>query len=109
VPGGVYAIAVTPGGRAAYVSSQSGQTTQKPNGDCTGPPGDVTPISTARNTPGKPIRIGCNPYFLAIAPDGKTVWVLSAGDTVTAIATATNSAGKPITVPSAVAAIVIAP
>jgi DNA-binding beta-propeller fold protein YncE len=56
--------------------------------------GTVTPVSTATNTPGKPIRVGGFGQ-MAVTPDGKTVYVTT-GPTVTPISTATNTAGKPI-------------
>ena len=59
----------------------------------------MTPIATATNTPGKPIKVGGNPAALAITPDGRTVYAASfLGGTVTPIATATNAPGKPIKV-----------
>lgn len=70
----------------------------------TGARGTVTPISTATNTPGKPIvvRSGSpvdpNGLDMAITPNGKTLWVSDGSDTVTPISTATKTAGKPITV-----------
>ena len=60
----------------------------------------MTPITTATNTPGKPIKVGGQPYSaIAITPDGKTVYVANTGtNTVTPISTATNTPGKPIKV-----------
>jgi DNA-binding beta-propeller fold protein YncE len=73
--------------------------------------GSIVPISTATNTPGKPIRVysGTRPYVVAIvfSPGGKTAYV-AAGSlgatpptlldpaTVTPINTATGTPGKPI-------------
>jgi hypothetical protein len=39
----------------------------------------VTPITVATNTPGKPIKVGCQPIILAITPNGKTVqnWTMT--------------------------------
>jgi DNA-binding beta-propeller fold protein YncE len=51
------AIAVTPDGRTAYVV----------NFVATGN-GTVTPITTATNTPGKPIKAGTGPRNLVIVP-----------------------------------------
>jgi YVTN family beta-propeller protein len=48
------AIVVTPDGRTAYVVSTAA--------------GTVTPITTATNTLGKPIRAGKDPFALVIAP-----------------------------------------
>ncbi len=72
----------TPDGKTAYVA----------NGE--GPIGTVVPISTATNTPGKPIRIGLG-LGIAITPDGKTLYA-AAQNKVVPISTATNTPGKPI-------------
>jgi DNA-binding beta-propeller fold protein YncE len=63
----------------------------------------VTPITTATNEPGKPIRVGIRPRMIAITPDGKTAYVVNQGTgpgrgsgSVTPITTATNKPGKPI-------------
>ena len=62
----------------------------------------VTPINTATNTAGAPIRLGHPPGSIAVTPDGRTVYVVSDGSgeftdgTVTPINTATNTPGKPI-------------
>ena len=59
----------------------------------------MTPISTATNTAGKPIKVGTDPGAIAITPNGKTAYVANDGSgTVTPIDTATNTAGKPIKV-----------
>ena len=50
-------IAITPDGKTAYVSCL---------GNLAGP-GTVTPITTATNTAGKPIRVGAGPTALVIA------------------------------------------
>jgi YVTN family beta-propeller protein len=52
--GGPWAIAITPDGKTAYVTSYSS--------------GTVTPISTATNTAGRAIKVGKGPYSLAITP-----------------------------------------
>jgi len=57
-------------------------------------PGGLLPISTATNTPGRPIHVGF-PGAAVLTPDGKTVYVAT-GYTVTPISTATNTPGKPI-------------
>jgi len=72
----------TPDGKTAYVA----------NGE--GPTGRVVPISTATNTPGKPILIGVG-TVIAITPDGKTVYA-AAQNKVVPISTATNRPGPPI-------------
>jgi YVTN family beta-propeller protein len=57
----------------------------------------ATPISTASNRPGKAIKVGSDPFAIAITPNSKTVYVanLHSGN-VTPIATATNKSGKAI-------------
>jgi len=69
--------------------------------------GTVTPINTATNVAGKPIKVGASPKF--IATNGKTAYVSSASKVVP-ISTATNTAGKPIQVgPGAPGGIAITP
>ena len=94
VRGGAFGIAITPDGKTAYVTSQSG--CRIADHRCTY---TVTPISTATNTPGKPIPIGSGPDTftpeIVITPDGKTAYVTRASG-VTPINTATGTPGKPI-------------
>src|SRR5262249_60558520 len=62
-----------------------------------GPPAGqdgLVPISTATNTPGKPIHIR-SMSGVAITPDGKTIYA-GTGDTAIPISTATNKPGRPI-------------
>jgi DNA-binding beta-propeller fold protein YncE len=101
----IMGIAITPDGSTIYVLSQpSGQQEGLGvSGDdgtppCTGPPGDVTPIATATNTVGRPIKVGCSPFAAAFTPDGQTLYVGGQSGTVTPITTATGRAGKPIKV-----------
>jgi YVTN family beta-propeller protein len=84
------ALALTPNGRTLYVGT---------NADVPGEDDTVTPVSTATNRPGKPIRVGPGIDAIAITPNGKTAYVASynAG-TVTPIRLATGAAGKPIAV-----------
>ena len=35
----------------------------------------MTPITTATNTAGKPIKVGKRPQTIVVTPDGKTVYV----------------------------------
>jgi DNA-binding beta-propeller fold protein YncE len=107
IGGFVYAMAVTPDSSTAYVASEPSTKPEPPG--CTGQTGEVTPISTAANAPGNPIRVGCDPYFLAITPDGKTVWVANGERTLTPIATATDTPGKPIRFRGVIKAIVVSP
>jgi DNA-binding beta-propeller fold protein YncE len=73
---------ITPDGKTLYAANPEG------------PPGAVTPISTATNTAGKSIRIGASLY-IALTPDGKTLYA-AALHKVVPISTATNTPGKPI-------------
>jgi YVTN family beta-propeller protein len=53
----------------------------------------VTPIDIATNTPGQPIAVGSGPDYMAITPDGKTLYVAAINSgTVTPIDIATNTA-----------------
>ena len=70
--------------------------------------GTVTPINTATNKAGKAIKIP-GPGEIAITPNGKTAYVLSASNTVTPIRTTTNTALKAIKVGSGPDAIAITP
>jgi YVTN family beta-propeller protein len=70
----------------------------------------VTPIRTATNTAGKPIKVRRYPLGIAITPDGKTAYVFyNNSKMVTPINTATNTAGKPIKVGRKPADIAITP
>jgi len=60
--------------------------------------GELTPISTATNTPGKPIRMGTL-GGLAFTPDGKTAYIEGPTGAVVPVSTATNAPGPPIHVP----------
>src|SRR5215470_20098098 len=61
--------------------------------------GTVTPISTATNKAGRPIKVGRSPCSMAISPDGRKVYVTNQmAGTVTPISTRTNRVGKPIKV-----------
>jgi DNA-binding beta-propeller fold protein YncE len=85
----------SPNGTTAYVVSYS----------------EVTPIATATNTAGPPIKTGNRADGIVITPDGKTAYVANASKefirggkpvmrpgTVTPITLATNTPGKPIKV-----------
>jgi DNA-binding beta-propeller fold protein YncE len=78
----------------------------------------VTPVSTATGKAGKPIQLGYEAEngnaYIAITPNGRTVYVTEsgpyrAGDTITPISAATNKAGKPISVGQWPVAIAITP
>jgi YVTN family beta-propeller protein len=70
----------------------------------------VTPVTTATNTAGKPIKVGSRPREIAITPDSKTVYVVSLNaGTVTPVSAATNTPGTPINVGREPQAIAITP
>jgi YVTN family beta-propeller protein len=99
------AVAVTPDGKTAYVAATTFRGYEM-----------VTPIDTAANTAGKPIRIGtsdaggCDTDVIAITPDGKTAYVSNQGSgTVTPIDTVANTTGTPIPVGGSPGRIAIAP
>jgi YVTN family beta-propeller protein len=72
--------------------------------------GTVTPISTATNRAGKPIKVGLSPGGIAITPDGKTAYVANRiSGTITPIATATGTPGTPINVGRVPGAMAITP
>ena len=58
---------------------------------------ELTPISGATNTPGRPIRMGTL-GGVAFTPDGKTAYVEGPTGAVLPISTATSTPGKPIPV-----------
>ena len=71
---------------------------------------EMTPVTTATNTPGKPIKIGAIPAAIAITPDGKTAYIADVHPgTVTPVATATNTPGRPIKIGGFPWAIAITP
>jgi hyaluronoglucosaminidase len=80
---------LTPDGKTAYVTD--------------GGAGTVTPIHTATNTAGPPIKVSAGDRFpldLVITADGKTVYVaLANSKLVVPIDTATNKPGTPFTTP----------
>jgi YVTN family beta-propeller protein len=68
----------------------------------------VTPINTATNKTLAPIKVGRQPFGIAITPDGKTVYV-NGFPGVTPISTATRKAGKVIKVPGEAYALAVTP
>ena len=91
-------LAATPDGRTVYVVSVDNRPAP--------PQTYVTPINTVTGKPGTPIPNVAGP--MAIAPDGKTLYVPGGGGIVP-IDTATNKTGTPIPLPAGdrVVAIVI--
>jgi DNA-binding beta-propeller fold protein YncE len=73
--------------------------------------GTVTPIHTATNTAGRPIRAGrgfCN--AMAISPNGREIYVTNlAAGTVIPISTRTNRAGKAIKVGAGASVVAFTP
>src|SRR5947209_9832744 len=69
---------------------------------------NVTTIATATGTVRSTIPLSNNPISIAIAPDGKTAYVVD-GASVTPVDTATGAARPPITVGSNVYGIAITP
>jgi len=82
-------IALTPGGRFAYVANSGSNT--------------ISVIATATNTVVTSIAVGVGPHALAFTPDGAFAYVAMSGgdplgDTVSVISTATNTVVASITV-----------
>jgi YVTN family beta-propeller protein len=88
-------IAITPNGATAYVADFAGNA--------------VSPINTATNAAGTPIRVARGPGLLAITPDGVTAYVTSRSGSVSLINTATNTTGTFIRLGAGPDAIAITP
>jgi DNA-binding beta-propeller fold protein YncE len=89
-------VVLTPDGTTAYVSDG-------------GAAHDVNVVNTVTHTLGTPIVAGSDPFFLAISPDGSTVYVVNDGDdTIQAISTATNTISSAVTPGSATGNFVVA-
>ncbi len=70
----------------------------------------MTPVTTASNTPGRPVKIGAIPAAIAITPDGRTAYIADVHPgTVTPVATATKTPGRPIEIGGFPWAIAITP
>jgi YVTN family beta-propeller protein len=82
-------IAITPGGRTAYVADVG-----RIKANSVIPTGrTVTPVNLATAKAGQPIRVGKDPVQVLITPDGKTAYVADYySRTVTPINTATDTA-----------------
>lgn len=87
-------IAVTPDDKTVLVSSEAADM--------------VTPISTATDTAGTPMPVEA-PTALAVAPNGQTAYVTTAGRTLTPIDLATRRTGRPIALDHAPLDIAITP
>ena len=82
---GADSLVFTSGGRTAWVlgaNPRSGET--------------ATPISTATNRSGTPIRVGAFYDPVVFTPDGRTAYDITLAHAVTPISTATGKAGKTI-------------
>jgi DNA-binding beta-propeller fold protein YncE len=77
---------VNPDGKTAYVEVDPRRRGAAPV---------LVPVSTATNTPGKPIRVGIEGGVIAFTPDGKTLYAATSNKVVP-VSTATNTPGKPI-------------
>jgi hypothetical protein len=88
-------IAMAPEGKTAYITMQTGATTR---GGGFRVAYDFMSFDLASNRLVKPVKLSGPPVAIAIAPDGKTAYVVISSDTVTPIDLATNRAGKPIKV-----------
>jgi DNA-binding beta-propeller fold protein YncE len=93
VPGEPIAMAVAPHAKTAYVASGATNSGPEPTSAQT-----VTPIDLTTNTAEKPITLTDPGDAIAIAPDGKTAYIINGfpARTVTRINLATNTAEKPI-------------
>jgi DNA-binding beta-propeller fold protein YncE len=70
----------------------------------------MTPVATATNTAGKPVKFGAIPAAIAVTPDGKTAYIADMHPgTVTPVATATKTPGRPIKIGGFPWAIAITP
>lgn len=110
IPVGPHAgwIAIAPDGATAYVTSFSRTWS---GGRWHNRGGKVTPVNLASGTAGKPIPVGGAPSDIAIAPDGRTAYVINTDDinTIVPVNLATRIPGEPIADPDGPGAIAIAP
>jgi YVTN family beta-propeller protein len=93
VSGEPVAMAIAPDGKTAYVASGATNSGPEPTSAQT-----VTPIDLTTNTAAKPITLVDPANAIAIAPDGRTGYVINGfpSTTVTAIDLATRKVGKPV-------------
>jgi DNA-binding beta-propeller fold protein YncE len=106
VPGEPVALAAAPDGKMAYVDTSATTSSPGLSSDQT-----VTPIDLATNTTGKSIILTNPADAMAIAPGGKTAYVINGfpSRTVTRIDLATNEPGEPITLSEPPDGIAMAP
>ena len=85
---GAYALAVAPGGGAAYVLAMPDPDSQQ---------GFVVPVHISASTAGIPIKVGLSPVQIAFTPDGTMAYVANyASGSVTPIRLADGRAGPAI-------------
>ena len=85
---GAYALAVAPGGGAAYVLAMPDPDSQQ---------GFVVPVHISASTAGIPIKVGLSPVQIAFTPDGTMAYVANyASGSVTPIRLADSRAGPAI-------------
>jgi YVTN family beta-propeller protein len=85
---GAYALAVAPGGGAAYVLATPDSDSQQ---------GFIVPVHIRTSTAGTPIKVGLNPIQIAFTPDGKMAYVANyASGSITPIRLADGRAGPTI-------------
>jgi len=85
---GAYALAVAPGGGAAYVLAMPDPDSQQ---------GFVVPVHIRASTAGTPIKVGLSPVQIAFTPDGTMAYVANyASGSVTPIRLADGRAGPAI-------------
>jgi DNA-binding beta-propeller fold protein YncE len=106
VSGEPVALTAAPDGKTAYVVSGATNSGSGASSDQT-----VTPIDLTTNTAGKPIILANPADEIAIAPDGKTGYIINGfpSRTVTRIDLATGKPGKPVVLSEPPYGIVMAP
>jgi DNA-binding beta-propeller fold protein YncE len=106
VSGEPVALTAAPDGKTAYVVSGATNSGSEPSSDQT-----VTPIDLTTNTAGKPIILANPADEIAIAPDGKTGYIINGfpSRTVTRIDLVTGKRGKPVVLNEPPYQIVMAP
>jgi DNA-binding beta-propeller fold protein YncE len=85
-------IAMSPNGKTLYVLSD------KPSPSGSPDPGFLTPIRIATRRVQRAIRVGQGAFDMAMAPDGRSIWVTTGSAGVVPISTASDIAGRAINV-----------
>jgi DNA-binding beta-propeller fold protein YncE len=90
LPAMVTALAFSPDGRTLYATGDGSDD----GGNCTSSwPCSLSAIDVATGTAGKPAGLGSEPVALAVAPDGRVVYVLGADETITPVNALTGEPG----------------